>query len=164
MKGCPNLAELGRRQFLRGGATAVAGAAAATVVAPTPAKAAVPAARVDYPSNRLANPRDLKVNEPMDVAYPDPDAPGVLLKLGKRVQGGVANSGGNACRESLTQCLVGVRVPIAGECPDSIQLLTLRSFAENDPLKFDCGGRLNAECLDRPPRHSRTLQLRTMRP
>jgi arsenite oxidase small subunit len=93
MKGCPNLAELGRRQFLRGGATAVAGAAAATVVAPTPAKAAVPAARVDYLSNRLANLRDLKVNEPLMIAYPDEDSPGVLIKLGTPVPGGAGPDG-----------------------------------------------------------------------
>lgn len=67
MKECPKLVELGRRQFLRGGAVAAAGAAAVSVVAPAPARAAVPAARVDYPANRLANIKDLKVNEPMQV-------------------------------------------------------------------------------------------------
>ena len=45
------------------------------------------------PSNRLANVRDLKPNEPFDVAYPDNDAPGVLLKLGKRVPTGVGPDG-----------------------------------------------------------------------
>ncbi|HYG90123.1 MAG TPA: arsenate reductase (azurin) small subunit [Azospirillum sp.] len=87
MKECPKLVELGRRQFLRGGAAA-AGAAAVSVVAPAPAKAAVPAARVDYPANRLANIKDLKVNEPMQITYPDTDSPGVLIKLGSPVDGG----------------------------------------------------------------------------
>ena len=41
-------------------------------------QAAPASARVDYPSNRLANVRDLKVDEPFDVSYPDSDAPGVL--------------------------------------------------------------------------------------
>ena len=50
-------------------------------------------ARVDYPSNRLANVSDLKANEPMEVAYPDADAPGVLLKLGTNVPGGVGADG-----------------------------------------------------------------------
>ena len=49
------------------------------------AEAATPAARVTYPSNRLANVADLSANQPLDVAYPDDDAPGVLLKLGKSV-------------------------------------------------------------------------------
>src|ERR671913_176035 len=89
MKRCDLLVDLGRRRFLSG-----AGVAAASAVLPTPeAKAAVPMARVTYPSNRLGNVQDLKVNEPMDVAYPDPDAPGVLLKLGKRVQGGAGPDG-----------------------------------------------------------------------
>lgn len=89
MKECPKLVELGRRQFLRGGAVAAAGAAAAAVVPSGPAKAAVPAARVAYPANRLANIKDLKANEPMQIAYPDSDSPGVLIKLGSPVDGGV---------------------------------------------------------------------------
>lgn len=92
MKKCPTLVELGRRQFLRGGATAAAGVAASTIMPGRSARAA-PRARVDYPSNRLANIKDLKVNEPMDITYPDEDSPGVLLKLGKRVQGGVGTDG-----------------------------------------------------------------------
>lgn len=88
MNECPKLVELGRRQFLRGGAVAAAGAAAVSVVAPAPAKAALPGARVDYPTNRLANIKDLKVNEPMQIAYPDADSPGVLIKLGAPVEGG----------------------------------------------------------------------------
>lgn len=55
---------------------------------------AVPAtARVNYPSNRLTNISQLKANEPFDVTYPDQDAPGVLLKLGTRVPGGVGPDG-----------------------------------------------------------------------
>ena len=45
------------------------------------------------PSTKLGNLKDLKPNEPMDVAYPDADAPGVLLKIGKRVQGGAGPDG-----------------------------------------------------------------------
>lgn len=93
MKRCNLLVDLGRRRFLSGAGVAAAGAAASAVL-PTPeAKAAIPTARVTYPSNRLGNVQDLKVNEPIDVAYPDPDAPGVLLKLGKRVQGGAGPDG-----------------------------------------------------------------------
>ncbi len=87
MSRCIGLIEVGRRQFLRGGALAVGGVAAAAAL-PEQANAQA-TARVNYPSNRLANVADLAVNEPLDVAYPDENAPGVLLKLGTRAPGGV---------------------------------------------------------------------------
>ena len=86
MKSCDKLVELGRRQFLRGGAVAAAGAAATTIV-PNRAEARG-LAQIDYASTRLANVKDLKVNQPFNIAYPDKDSPGVLLKLGKAVDGG----------------------------------------------------------------------------
>jgi arsenite oxidase small subunit len=92
MTRCSKLVDIGRRQFLRGGAVAAAGAAAA-VAAPSQARAATPSARVEYPSARLANLADLTLNEPLYVAYPDEEAPGVLLKLGQRVEGGVGPEG-----------------------------------------------------------------------
>ena len=49
--------------------------------------------RVTYPSNRLANVKDLKVDDPVDITYPDGDSPGVLLKLGTRVDGGAGPDG-----------------------------------------------------------------------
>jgi arsenite oxidase small subunit len=57
------------------------------------ADAAPAPARVDYPSTRLANVRDLKADTPFDVTYPDKDAPGILLKLGKRVPSGSGADG-----------------------------------------------------------------------
>jgi arsenite oxidase small subunit len=90
VKRCDKLVDVGRRQFLSGAGIAAAGAAAASVM---PAAAARAAARVDYPSTKLANVRDLKPNEPLPVAYPDKDASGVLLKLGKRVPDGVGPDG-----------------------------------------------------------------------
>jgi arsenite oxidase small subunit len=93
MRRCHALVDVERRRFLSGAGVVAAGAAAATVL-PTPeAKAAIPTARVNYPSTRLGNAKDLRLNEPMDVAYPDKDAPGVLLKLGKRVEGGAGPDG-----------------------------------------------------------------------
>lgn len=89
---CNKLVDIGRRQFLRGGVMGAAGAAAATFVAPSQARAQS-LARVDYPSNRLANLSELKPNEPMDIAYPDADSPGVLLKLGTPVEGGAGPDG-----------------------------------------------------------------------
>jgi arsenite oxidase small subunit len=82
--------DVGRRKFLTGAGVAAAGAAVAAI--PT-ANAAPAAARVEYPSNRLGNVNDLKVNEPVAVSYPDQDAPGVLLKLGKRVPSGAGPDG-----------------------------------------------------------------------
>ena len=92
MKRCNQLVDIGRRQFLRGSGAAAAGAAAATVM-PAEANARAVSARVSYPSNRLANVKDLKVNEPVDVNYPDDESPGVILKLGTKVPGGVGPDG-----------------------------------------------------------------------
>lgn len=90
---CDRMVDVGRRKFMSGAGLAAAGVAVTSVVPGPQAKAAPAAARVDYPSNRLANVADLKVNEPLNVKYPDADAPGVLLKLGKKVPGGVGGDG-----------------------------------------------------------------------
>lgn len=89
---CNRLVDAGRRQFLRGGMMATAGAVATTVMTPEQAKARA-LARVEMPTNRLANIADLTVNEPMDIAYPDEESLGVLLKLGQAVEGGVGPDG-----------------------------------------------------------------------
>ncbi|WP_454633919.1 arsenate reductase (azurin) small subunit [Bradyrhizobium cenepequi] len=89
---CDRMVDVGRRKFMSGAGLAAAGVAVTSVV-PGQAKAAPAAARVNYPSNRLANVADLKVNEPFNVSYPDGDAPGVLLKLGRKVLGGVGAEG-----------------------------------------------------------------------
>ena len=91
MRRCTKMIEVGRRQFLRGGAMVAAGATAASLAPAMPARAAT--ARVEYPSTRLANMSDLKPNEPFDVSYPDAEAPGVLLRLGTKVEGGVGPDG-----------------------------------------------------------------------
>ncbi|MGB7975200.1 MAG: arsenate reductase (azurin) small subunit, partial [Roseiarcus sp.] len=88
MKRCDRRVDIGRRWFLSG-----AGVAAAATVIPNRAEASPQLARLSYPSNRLANIRDLKPNEPLQVAYPDADAPGVLIKLGSKVPGGVGPDG-----------------------------------------------------------------------
>ena len=91
-KFCQHMVDLGRRQFLRGSGL-VAAAGVATVVGAAPSKADVPLAQVSYPSQKLANVKDLKVDGPMDITYPDADSPGVLLKLGKAVEGGAGPDG-----------------------------------------------------------------------
>lgn len=95
MQRCDKKVDIGRRQFLRGSAVAAASAAAAAAAMPAQAQTAAPAqlARVSYPSNRLGNVSELVANEAFDVAYPDEGAPGVLLKLGKAVPGGVGPDG-----------------------------------------------------------------------
>ncbi|WP_441277259.1 arsenate reductase (azurin) small subunit [Tardiphaga sp. 172_B4_N1_3] len=92
MKRCDNLVDAGRRRFLSGAGAATATVAVTSLVA-SKAEADTPSALVKYPANRLANVKDLKLNEPLDVAYPDENAPGVLLKIGQRVQGGVGPDG-----------------------------------------------------------------------
>ncbi|MEL6960614.1 MAG: arsenate reductase (azurin) small subunit [Pseudomonadota bacterium] len=82
---CERLVDVGRRRFLKGGMAGMAGAA----VLPDRAARAQNLARVSYPSERLANVSDLTVNKPLDIAYPDPDSPGVLIKLGVPVESGV---------------------------------------------------------------------------
>lgn len=93
MKRCDLLVDVGRRRFLRGAGGVAVGAAAATMAPVGTAKASTPLARVDYPATRLANLSDLVVNEPLAVAYPDEEAPGVLIKLGTRVPGGAGPDG-----------------------------------------------------------------------
>ena len=89
---CNKLVDVGRRQFLRGGAMSAVGVAAATMIAPAPVQAQS-LAMLSYPSNRLGNLADLKPNVPMDIAYPDADSPGVLIKLGSAVEGGAGPDG-----------------------------------------------------------------------
>jgi arsenite oxidase small subunit len=93
MKRCDLFIDVGRRRFLSSAGMAAAGVAAAAAIPAGEAKAAVPTARVVYPSARLGNVKELKLNEPMSVSYPDADAPGVLIKLGKKVPGGVGADG-----------------------------------------------------------------------
>ncbi|MCR5859002.1 arsenate reductase (azurin) small subunit [Mesorhizobium sp. J428] len=93
MDRCNKLVDVGRRQFLRGGALAAAATATSVALPAAPARAQVALARLDYPSNRLGNVADLKPNEPFDVTYPDENAPGVLLKLGTSVEGGAGPDG-----------------------------------------------------------------------
>ena len=66
-----------------------AGAVAASVASSRRAAATPAPARVDYPSNRLANVAELALNQPLEIAYPDADSPRVLLKLGQAAEGGV---------------------------------------------------------------------------
>ncbi|GHB29939.1 hypothetical protein GCM10007094_17900 [Pseudovibrio japonicus] len=86
---CRKLVDIGRRQFLTGGAVAAAASATALLPTTTQAQQMPIRARLDYPSEMLANIAELTENVPLDVAYPDDFAPGVLVKFGRAVEGGV---------------------------------------------------------------------------
>lgn len=88
MSTCEKLVDVGRRAFLRGGGVAAAGGLAVAIVPARTAEATPALARVDYPSQKLGNLKDLKVDEPVEISYPDKGSPGVLLKLGKAVENG----------------------------------------------------------------------------
>ena len=92
MTKCSKLTDLGRRQFLASASRLSAGVAVASVLT-TEGTAAPSAALVRYPKNRLANIAELKVGEPLDISYPDRDAPGVLIRLGSRVPTGIGPEG-----------------------------------------------------------------------
>jgi arsenite oxidase small subunit len=89
---CDRLADAGRRAFFARSAVVAAGAAA-TAALPVGGHAAPSLALVNYPTSKLANLRDLKINEPREISYPDGDSPGVLLKLGSRVESGAGPDG-----------------------------------------------------------------------
>ena len=92
MKGGNRPVELGRRQFLKGGATAAAATVAAGAM-PRRADATPALARITYPTALLANVKDLKIDQPVQIAYPDKASPGVIIKLGRKVDGGVGPDG-----------------------------------------------------------------------
>lgn len=82
-------ADAQRRMFLTRTAAAAAVSGTVMTAVPPDAVAAPALARVTYPSVRLGTLAELRVNEAKVVAYPDPDSPGVLIKLGVAVDGGV---------------------------------------------------------------------------
>ncbi len=94
MGACDKLVDVGRRAFFAKTAVIAAGGAAAAALSPGRSDAAPPSlALVSYPSSKLANIRDLKVDDPVSIGYPDQASPGVLLKLGSRVEGGAGPDG-----------------------------------------------------------------------
>jgi arsenite oxidase small subunit len=86
---CSRLVEEGRRAFFARTASVAAGMTATTSMLSHRSQAALSRAWFDYPVAKLGNIKDLKFNEPKEIAYPDANSPGVLLKLGSQVEGGV---------------------------------------------------------------------------
>ena len=93
MKRCDKLVDAGRRQFFARSAAAAAGVAMTSALPIATARAAPSLALVTYPSKKLAKLEDLKVNQPVGITYPDDASPGVLIKLGQRVDGGAGPDG-----------------------------------------------------------------------
>jgi arsenite oxidase small subunit len=93
MKRCDLMVDVGRRQFLRSGGAAIGTAVVVAGAVAGEAEASPALARVTYPTKKIANLRDLKVDEPIAIAYPDKDSPAVVLKLGRRVDAGVGPDG-----------------------------------------------------------------------
>ena len=91
MKRCNRIVEIGRRQFLRGGVTAAAAAVAAGSASRRRRDASGRTRELFKPADRQCV--ELKVDQPVQISYPDKDSPGVLLKLGHRVEGGVGPDG-----------------------------------------------------------------------
>ena len=92
MKTCPGMVDVGRRKFLTGAGVAAAGAAAASRHS---ADARRPARNLPGSATRITDSRisaTSRSTSRCNVAYPDADAPGVLLKLGAR-SGGVGPDG-----------------------------------------------------------------------
>lgn len=89
MPRCEKLVDAGRRAFFARTAAVTAGAAVSAAIPSGALRAAPSLALVRYPSTRLANIKDLRVDEPVNITYPDQDSPGVLIKLGAPVEGGV---------------------------------------------------------------------------
>jgi arsenite oxidase small subunit len=119
-------------------------------------------ARVDYPSNRLANIADLAVNEPLDVAYPDADSPGVLLKLGQAVEGAsgpTATSSPSRCSARTRAGLLSYSARQDAQLPRPLFALRLRGGRPADlgprhqnlpqfMLRVDGNGDIYAEGVD----------------
>jgi arsenite oxidase small subunit len=78
----------GRRRLLVGGAVLTASGAACSLLSPQSASAHQTNPN-RYPSNQIGNIKDLKVDVPIEITYPDTASPGILLKLGHSVEDGV---------------------------------------------------------------------------
>ena len=93
MKSCNRLVELGRRQFLRGGATAAVATVAAGVDAAAGRRDAGPRSDQLPEHQARERQRSYSTDQPVQIQYPDKDSPGVIIKLGRKVDGGVGPDG-----------------------------------------------------------------------
>jgi len=81
----------GRRRLLVGGAALTVSGTACSLLRSQPAVANGHSRTNIYPSNRIGNIKDLKVDVPIAISYPDASSPGILLKIGRPVEEGVGS-------------------------------------------------------------------------
>ena len=84
-----------RRMFFKVSGATAAGATALGAAPNAEAAAPVDAGRttLPYPTKTLGKVAALKVNEPMAFSYPDASSPCAMLKMGRKVAGGVGPDG-----------------------------------------------------------------------
>ena len=85
-----------RRMFFKTSSAGAAGVAGVAVATPGPAQAATADAgrtTLPYPRKAVVRASTLKVNEPLSFTYPDASSPCALIKMGRKVQGGVGPDG-----------------------------------------------------------------------
>jgi len=85
--------EVTRRQFLKVSSAVAASAGVAAVPATAEAQTTTGRTTLPYPTKALAQAASLRVNAPQAFTYPDSSSPCTLVKLGKRVPGGVGPDG-----------------------------------------------------------------------
>jgi arsenite oxidase small subunit len=85
-----------RRMFFKTSTAAAAGAVGGGLAVPGVAEAAQAEAgrtTLPYPRKAITTASRLKVNEPVAFTYPDDSSPCSLIKMGRKVQGGVGPDG-----------------------------------------------------------------------
>ena len=85
--------EVTRRQFLKVSSAVAASAGVAVVPATAEAQTTTGRATLPYPTKTLASASSLQANTPQSFNYPDASSPCTLVKLGKKVPGGVGPDG-----------------------------------------------------------------------
>lgn len=86
-------ANVSRRMFFKTSGAVAAGTAVTLPGAAHAAQAEAGRTTLPYPSKQVAMAGSLKVNEPVAFSYPDAASPCMVIKMGRRVQGGVGPDG-----------------------------------------------------------------------
>lgn len=74
----------------------------------------------EWPRVKVANIRDLKVGEPVQFNYPLEETPAIIVKLGKRVEGGVGPDGDIVAYNIICQHLGCIVRFYSGDHPENI--------------------------------------------
>lgn len=90
-----------RRMFFRVSGASAAGVAMASPRAAQAAQAETGRTTLPYPRKPVAMASGLRLNEPVSFTYPDEASPCTMVKMGRRVQGGVGPEGDIVAYSSL---------------------------------------------------------------